>query len=203
MIGKLRGYIDSVYEDYVILDVNGVGYKVYCSNKLINKIQDIKEEISLFIETIVKEDSITLFGFETIIEQNCYNVLCSVNGVGNKVAIKIMSILSVDDIIIGLCNKDQTTFTRVPGVGPKLASRIITELKDCSLTKNVNINLINQSTNEDSNIDFNKTIFNDAVNALESLGYQKNIVMNAVKNILKERPDLTLESVITEGLKRM
>ena len=201
MIGKLKGYIDGVYEDYIILDVNGVGYKVYCSNKLINKIQEKTEQISLFIETIVRENAITLFGFENIEEQQCYNILCSVNGVGNKVAIKIMGTLNIDDIIFALCNKDQSVFTRVPGIGPKLASRIITELKDCQLTKNIDVNLINKTSSTDEKVD--NALFKDAVNALESLGYQKNIVMNAVKNILKERPDLTLESVITEGLKRM
>ena len=201
MIGKLKGFIDGVYEDYIILDVNGVGYRVFCSNRLLGKIQEEKKQISLLIETIVKEDSITLFGFEDIKEKQCYNILCSVNGVGNKMAMKILGTLNIDEIIIALCNKDQAAFTRVSGVGPKLASRIVTELKDCQLTKNIDVNLININSSVDIKID--NDLFKDAVNALESLGYQKNIVMNTVKNILKERPDLTLESVITEGLKRM
>ena len=74
MIGKLTGFIDTIYEDYTILNVNDVGYKVFCSSKTLNKIQDKKDKISLLIETVVKEDSITLFGFSTEDEQNCFNI---------------------------------------------------------------------------------------------------------------------------------
>ena len=99
MIGKLSGIIDSIYEDYIILDVNGVGYRVFCSSKTLNTDINVGSKIIFYIETVVKEDSITLFGFKTIKEKDCFNTLCKVSGVGNKMALKIMSIADVDEII--------------------------------------------------------------------------------------------------------
>lgn len=203
MIGKLKGYIENVFEDSIILNVNDVGYKVFCSNRTISKIQNIKDKISLYIETIVKEDSITLFGFDDLLDQECYNVLCTVNGIGNKVAMKILSVLNYNEIIYALANKDQVIFNRVPGIGPKLALRIITELKDNYLIKKNNILIQNSVNNLETENISNKELINDAVKALESLGYQKNIVYNLVMTILKTRPDLTLESIITEALKKI
>lgn len=203
MIGKLKGYIENVFEDSIILNVNDVGYKVFCSNRTISKIQNIKDKISLYIETIVKEDSITLFGFDDLLDQECYNVLCTVNGIGNKVAMKILSVLNYNEIIYALANKDQVIFNRVPGIGPKLALRIITELKDNYLIKKNNILIQNSVNNSETENISNKELINDAVKALESLGYQKNIVYNLVMTILKTRPDLTLESIITEALKKI
>lgn len=201
MFAKLTGFIDEIYDDYIILNVNDIGYMVYCSNKTINQINNSKEKISLYIETVVKEDSITLFGFLNKIEKEVFNILCSVNGVGNKMAIKIMSVLTTNEISIALANSDSKMFCRASGVGTKLASRIVSELKNCSLTKNVNINIENFTQNSDMKIDSN--IINDAITALEGLGYQKSYVRNIVINILKERPDLTLESIITNSLKKI
>lgn len=204
MFGKLKGFVDEVFEDYIIFDVNNVGYQVFCSSKTINKIQNNKEKIQLYIETIVKEDSITLFGFLDLLEKEVFNTLCTVNGVGNKVCIKIMSILDVDQITYSIVNKDTKIFCTVPGIGPKLATRIVSELQGCSLIKNFDSNIKLQIyENGNQTIIDNQKILNDAINALENLGYQKNSIRNIVVEILKERPDLTLESVITNALKKI
>ena len=198
MIGKLKGIIDTIALEYIILDVNGVGYKIFCSNKILDGIKT-SENITLFIETIVKEDSITLFGFLKQEEQDCFNMLCKVSGVGPKVALKIMSINNVDDIISAIVNDDKNVFCRASGVGSKVALRIINELK--SSVKNFgNINL---SINDKENISVGNNIMKDAISALEGLGYQKNYIQSIVQSVLKERPDLTLESVITESLKKI
>ena len=128
MIGKLIGIVDTIMLDYIILDVNGVGYKVFCSGKVIDKLQ-VKDKVSLFIETIVREDSITLFGFFRQEEQDCFNMLCKVSGVGSKVAIKIMNTATVEEIINAISNDNKDIFCRASGVGPKVAVRIINELK--------------------------------------------------------------------------
>lgn len=205
MIGKLTGIIDFIDEDYLILNVNDVGYKVYCSTKVLNKIQNIKEKINLLIETIVKEDSITLFGFLTKEEQNCFNTLCKVSGVGNKVALKIMNVSEIQEIIFAIVNNDKNIFCRASGVGPKVALRIINELQNCQMIKGFeNIKIISMTDSTISSDDINnKRIMLDAISALEGLGYQKNAIQSIVLKIMKEEPHLTLESVITESLKKI
>jgi Holliday junction DNA helicase RuvA len=206
MIGKLTGFVDLVREDFIILDVNGVGYKIFCSAKVLNKIQDTqsKDKISLFIETVVKEDSITLFGFLTENEQECFNTLCKVSGVGSKVSVKIMSVAEIDEIIFAIINDDKNIFCKAPGVGTKVALRIINELQNCKMVKGFEIIKINSKDDatENNKID-NKRLMKDAVSALEGLGYQKSMVQNIVLKIINERPDLTLESIITESLKKI
>lgn len=204
MIGKLTGFIDTIYEDYIILNVNDVGYKVFCSSKTLNKIQDKKDKISLLIETVVKEDSITLFGFSTEDEQNCFNILCKVSGVGNKVAQKIMSVAEVNEIFFAIANENKDVFCKASGVGPKVALRIIHELKNNSLIKNFS-NIKNIEI-ENSNIDTitnNTDIVKDAIMALEGLGYQKHTIQQIVIKLVNGNPHLTLESVITESLKKI
>ena len=148
MIGKLTGFIDTTNEEYIILDVNGVGYKVYCSTKVLNKIQESKNKVSLLVETVVKEDSVTLFGFLEEDEQTCFNILCKVSGVGNKMAIKIMSVATTSEIFYAIANEDKNVFCRASGVGPKVALRIIHELKNNQLVKSFkgikNVNVENE-----------------------------------------------------------
>ncbi len=203
MIGKLTGFVDIETEDFIILNVNDVGYKVFCSTKVLNILHNNKDKINLLIETVVKEDSIALFGFNTIEEQECFNTLCKVSGVGPKVALKIMSISTPKEIITAIINNDSKVFCRTSGIGPKVAVRIIHELQNSQMVKGFdiikNVNTVNSiEENED-----NKKIINDAILALEGLGYQKNIVKNIVVKIIVDKPYLTLESLITESLKKI
>lgn len=204
MIGKLKGIVDSIYEEYLILDVNGVGYRVFCSNKILSSIE-IGSSLSLIIQTIVKEDAIMLFGFLNDYEKAWFETLCKVNGIGNKMALKIMGTLTIDEILIAIDSQDSKIFCRAPGVGQKIASRIITELKDIRKTlgifDNIEIN-IDTNNNISNNLD-NDTRLKDALSALENLGYQKNVAYNIIVSILKEREDIVIESLITEALKRI
>ena len=204
MIGKLKGIVDSIYEEYLILDINGVGYRVFCSNKILSSIE-IGSSLSLMIQTIVREDAIMLFGFLNDYEKAWFETLCKVNGIGNKMALKIMGTLTIDEILIAIESQDSKMFCRAPGVGQKIASRIITELKDIRKTlgvfDNIEIN-IDTNNNISNNLD-NDTRLKDALSALENLGYQKNVAYNIIVNILKEREDIVIESLITEALKRI
>jgi Holliday junction DNA helicase RuvA len=130
MIGKLKGVVDSVGEDFAILDVGGVGYVVHCSSRTLQKLPRAGEAAALAIETQVREDSIKLFGFTQEAERDWFRLLQNVQGVGSKVALAILSTLAAAELSKAIAAQDKTTVARAPGVGPKLAVRIVAELKD-------------------------------------------------------------------------
>jgi len=130
MIGKLKGIIDSYGEDFVILDVNGVGYLVHCSGRTLQALPAAGEPVMLAIETHVREDQIRLFGFLSDGEREWFRLLQTVQGVGTKVALSILGTLKPADLASAIALRDKAVVARAPGVGPKVAERIVTELKD-------------------------------------------------------------------------
>ena len=130
MIGKLKGVIDSYGEDNVILDVNGVGYLVHCSARTLQELPPAGQVATLSIETYVREDQIRLFGFMTDVEREWFRLLQTVQGVGAKVALAVLGTLKPADLASAIAMRDKAMIARTPGVGPKVAERIVTELKD-------------------------------------------------------------------------
>jgi Holliday junction DNA helicase RuvA len=130
MIAKLSGLLDSVADTFCIVDVNGVGYQVFCSGRTLRNLPRPGEAVRLHIETHVREDHIHLFGFVSEAERGWFNLLQTVQGVGAKVALAILSALAPDELFRAIASADKTTLNRCDGVGPKLAVRLITELKD-------------------------------------------------------------------------
>ncbi|HMK79252.1 MAG TPA: Holliday junction branch migration protein RuvA [Xanthobacteraceae bacterium] len=130
MIGKLRGIIDSYGEDNVIVDVNGVGYLVHCSARTLQSLPPQGEPVTLSIETHVREDQIRLFGFSSDVEREWFRLLQTVQGVGTKVALSILSTLKPAELATAISMRDKAMVARSPGVGPKVAERVVTELKD-------------------------------------------------------------------------
>jgi Holliday junction DNA helicase RuvA len=130
MIGKLKGVIDSYGEDFVIVDVGGVGYVVHCSARTLQALPGIGEVATLAIETHVREDQIRLFGFLTDVEREWFRLLQTVQGVGTRVALSVLGTLRPADLATAVAMRDKGTVARAPGVGPKVAERIVTELKD-------------------------------------------------------------------------
>jgi Holliday junction DNA helicase RuvA len=130
MIGKLKGIVDSYGEDYVILDVNGVGYQVHCAARTMRMLPGAGEPAVLSIETYVREDQIKLFGFATDIEREWFRLLQTVQGVGAKVALSVLGTLKPSELANAIALRDKAAVARSPGVGPKVAERIVTELKD-------------------------------------------------------------------------
>ena len=130
MIGKLKGIVDSYGEDYIILDVGGVGYQVHCSARTMQALPSPGEAATLSIETYVREDQIKLFGFGSDIEREWFRLLQTVQGVGARVALSVLGTLKPADLATAVASRDKAMIARSPGVGPKVAERIVNELKD-------------------------------------------------------------------------
>jgi Holliday junction DNA helicase RuvA len=130
MIGKLKGILDTYGEDFVIVDVGGVGYLVHCSARTLQALPATGEPVTLAIETHVREDQIRLFGFVTDVEREWFRLLQTVQGVGTKVALAVLGTLKPADLASAIALRDKAAVARTPGVGNKVAERIVTELKD-------------------------------------------------------------------------
>ena len=170
MIGKLKGLIESYGQDSVILDVNGVGYEVHCSARTLQELPGIGQPAALSIETHVREDQIRLFGFVTEIEREWFRLLQTVQGVGAKVALAVLGTLKPSELASAIAMRDKAMVARAPGVGPKVAERIVTELKDkAPAYTNVDPTLVRLSgALDDKRAPAPVT---DAVSALVNLGY--------------------------------
>jgi Holliday junction DNA helicase RuvA len=130
MIGKLSGVIDSYGEDWVILDVGGVGYQVHCSARTLQALPAVGEAATLSIETYVREDQIRLFGFASDLEREWFRLLQTVQGVGARVALAVLGTLKPGDLATVIALQDRAALSRAPGVGKKVAERIVAELRD-------------------------------------------------------------------------
>lgn len=170
MIGKLKGLIESYGQDYVILDVGGVGYEVHCSARTLQELPGIGQPATLSIETHVREDQIRLFGFVTEIEREWFRLLQTVQGVGAKVALSVLGTLKASELASAIAMRDKAMVARTPGVGPKVAERIVTELKDkAPAYTNIDPALVRLSgALDDKRAPAPVT---DAVSALVNLGY--------------------------------
>lgn len=201
MFAKLTGKIDNIFSDAIILDINDVGYKIFISKKNLHKIENLDEKKhSFFIETIVREDYIHLYGFSSLEEQEFFNILCKINGISSKIAIKILGSTEIIDIINAVNIEDKAIFTNISGIGPKLASRILIELKDP--IKKLNFDNIDYQESDNSNITNNQLIA-DTISALENLGYKRNTIQKIAKNQVNNNPDITLETLITQCLREL
>ena len=212
MIAKLRGVVDSTGEDFCVVDVNGVGYLVFASAKTLGKLVP-GAETTLLIETVVREDSISLFGFYDAWEKEWFTTLTKVQGVGTKVCLAILSVLTPLQLAQAVSAQDKNSFTRASGVGPKLAARIVTELKDKIVTipvtdmaKEMNMEMTPQDqVNSYEDVlasqagDPNK--MEDAISALVNLGYQRLEAYKAVNQAALQAPDADMGELIKLALR--
>jgi Holliday junction DNA helicase RuvA len=130
MIGKLRGVIDSYGEDWVVVDVGGVGYQVHCPARTLQALPAVGETATLSIETYVREDAIRLYGFASDVEREWFRLLMTVQSVGTRVALAVLGVLKPGDLATAIALQDKATLARAPGVGKKVAERIVAELRD-------------------------------------------------------------------------
>lgn len=191
MIGYLSGKIISAKPTKILLDVNGVGYVINISINTFEKITD-QQAASLFIYTSVKEDSISLFGFFTESEKEMFELLISVNGVGPKLALSILSGIQIGELRNAIITGDVSRIISIPGIGRKTSERLVLELK----TKVDKI-----SGEGEQEIPF--SIKNEAIAALSTLGYNVKLAEKCVRELLSAEPESTLEEIIKKALGKL
>jgi Holliday junction DNA helicase RuvA len=194
MIAKLRGLLDGSGADHAIVDVGGVGYLVYASSRTLSALGAIGEEIVLHTEMLVAQDSIRLMGFSSAAERDWFRLLTSVQGVGARVALAILSALSGDELHRAVASGDHAMIARAQGVGPKLAQRIVNELKD----KTGAIAL-----GPGGPVAPTGSLAQDAVSALANLGFRPSEAAAAVAKAEAELgPDASLDLLVRTALKK-
>ncbi|SKA35195.1 Holliday junction branch migration protein RuvA [Consotaella salsifontis] len=203
MIGKLKGVVDEIGEDHVVVDVHGVGYVAHCGARTLAALPGPGEAVILYIETHVREDMIRLYGFAGEAERGWFRLLQNVQGVGSKVALSILGTLSPGDLANAIALQDKAMVARAPGVGPKVAARIVAELKDKAPAF---------SGAGAADIGFKQELGEgvapapvaDAVSALANLGYSREQAASAVAAALKNGGDgADAAKLIRLGLKEL
>jgi Holliday junction DNA helicase RuvA len=203
MIGKLTGTIDTIQNNQLLLDVNGVGYIVFASGRTLSKIGGKGDTCSVLIETHVREDHIHLYGFADGVEMEWFKTLTKVQGVGAKVGLAILSVASPNDLSLAIAAQDKAVFTQADGVGPKLGTRIVTELKDKVGTIDLSPSAAPSTSNIAGGSDAHDNT-QEALSALVNLGYGRSEAMIALSRASKNLPEeADLGLLIKQGLKEL
>lgn len=190
MYAFIKGILESSSNGVAVVDCNGVGYEVYVSPATVNRLPAPGKQIKLYTHLQVREDAMELFGFLSAEEKEVYEILISVSGVGPKVGLAILSTLEPDGFIYAVVNGDAKAIAKSPGVGPKLAQRIILELKDKFKGYGANI--------EELSAEPVTSLANEAAEALLALGYTQNEAMNAVSGL-----EGTVEEIVGQALRKL
>ena len=199
MIAKLKGVVDTVDADSAIVDVGGVGYLVSASARTLRELA-AGDGVTVLVETIVREDAIALYGFLETAERDWFRILTTVQGVGARVALSILSTLSPDEIARAIAAQDRATLSRPAGVGPKLAARLATELKD----KAASFGVAPLGKGVETPAMPAGSINEDAVSALVNLGYKRVEAFGAVARVTQRLgTEARLDAVIRAGLQEL
>ena len=198
MIALLTGRVDSLQDGSCILDVNGVGYLVQASSRTLAALPQAPAITRLLIETHVREDAIQLYGFADSAERDWFRLLTTVQGVGAKVALSVLSALSPRDLIGAIAAGDKAGLTRAPGVGPRLAVRLLTELRDKAGAMPCSSGVAMPATARPA------TVADDALSALVNLGYRRAEAQGAIAQVIDRLgEDAALDGVIRESLREL
>ncbi len=200
MIAKIKGIVDSIFEDHIYITVSvGVSYIVFCSKKLIKQLH-LKSDLELFIYSYIREDKFELYGFLSLQEKEIFLLLNSVKGVGNRVALSILSQYNSHDIEKAVTTKNKDLFLNVVGIGHKVAERILIELKN-KIFAIVNSNTSQGEENFESNNN-GGALIQDALEALISLGLNRKDTYFKLKKIYMQNPTIELDNLIKKCLKK-
>ena len=221
MIASLTGILTSIGKSEIIIEVNGVGYLLNVTSKLISTLGEIGSTLSVFTDLQIKDDKILMYGFTTVADQDFFRLLQTVQGIGPKAALSILSTLTINELILSISSGDKAMISRAEGVGPKVAARVTSELsekvsnmqlilgkKDISNTykeSNTNSLKYNFTNVEEQFLD----VVEDSISALVNLGYTRSEVFSVVMNIKRDfnlkkvSIDFTVNSVIPLALKEL
>ncbi|MCH1558803.1 Holliday junction branch migration protein RuvA [Alphaproteobacteria bacterium] len=221
MIASLTGNLASIGKSEIILEVNGVGYLLNVSSKLVSSLGEIGSKLSVFTDLQIKDDKILMYGFATSNEQSFFRLLQSVQGIGPKAALSILSALTINELILAITSGDKAMISRAEGVGPKVAARVTAELSEKvsnmhlnfgnndisknSQEKNSNVLKSNFLNEEDQFFD----VVEDTISALINLGYTRSEVFSVVMaikkdfNLKKINLDFTVNAIIPLALKEL
>lgn len=210
MIGKLSGRVDYRSSDHVMLDVNGVGYLVYCSNRTLAVLPPAGEAVALYTDLLVREDLLQLFGFTSLIEKEWHRLLMSVQGIGAKASLSILGALGPDGVSRAIALGDWTALKAAKGVGPKTAQRVVIELKDkapgvmAMIGRAPQINDPGKLIEDDVPTlrpELAPSVQADALSALSNLGYAPGDAAAAVVEVLDAQPGADTSALIRASLK--
>jgi Holliday junction DNA helicase RuvA len=203
MIGKLRGVVDSYGDDWVIVDVGGVGYEVHCPARVLQSLPAVGEAATLAIETYVREDAIRLYGFASDLEREWFRLLQTVQGVGTRVALAVLGTLKPGDLATAIALQDKASLARAPGVGKKVAERIVAELRDKAPEySSADPSVVHLQ--EDLAEHRAPRAIADAVSALTNLGYAQLQASAAVAAAVRAAGEgASAEQLIRAGLKEL
>jgi Holliday junction DNA helicase RuvA len=222
MIGKLSGRIDYRSDDHILLDVRGVGYMVYCSDRTLAALPSVGEVVALYTDLVVREDLLQLFGFPTLVEKEWHRLLMSVQGIGAKASLSILGVLGADGVGRAIALGDWNAIKAAKGIGPKTAQRVVIELKDKAATV---MAMAGQSatpaavTDDVIEVDApapqpvhwstpqSVAVYSnaqaDALSALQNLGYSPSVAAAAVAQVMADAPETDTSGVIRAALKLM
>ena len=221
MIASLKGVLTSIGKSNIILEVNGIGYLLNVSSKLISSLGDIGSNLSLFTDLQIKDDKIVIYGFVDSSEQSFFKLLQSVQGVGPRAALSLLSTLSVDEVVLAISSGDKTMLSRAEGIGPKVAGRIASELLDKVSVFNISNSIRNTDNkfnkNEQDKLNFQENdydgnismIVEDIISALINLGYGRSEVFSVVMKIKndfshkKQNKLFTVNTIVPIALKEL
>ena len=208
MIATLTGKLKSKLNNQIIIDVNGVGYCLNVSKNTLDHIGDIDQSVILKTDLQVRDDSILLYGFKFQSELNMFKLLQSIQGIGPRAALAVLSALTVEQIIIAIKSSDKSAFQQADGIGQRVATRIVSELQEkinqFSLA-NTNINFKESKILSDE-AELSKNIMDDAISAIVNLGYSKSdvfLVVNSICNEIDKNENLSIEKIIPLALKKL
>lgn len=195
MFSYIKGSLEVKTTGYVVIDINGLGYKIFMSDTAINKLGEIGQIVKVHTYVKVREDDVSIYGFNTNEELRMFELLLSVSGIGAKSAIAILSNISPSSFALAVITNNVGEIKKLPGIGPKTAQRIILELKDKLKTE--------ESIDEEATLELKCAIKDDnkvqeAIAALQVLGYSQREIENAIKNVDKD--NLSVEDIIRKGL---
>ena len=219
MIASLKGVLTSIGKSDIIIEVNGIGYLLNVSSKLISSLGDIGSNLSLFTDLQIKDDKIVMYGFVNSSDQTFFKLLQSVQGVGPKAALSLLSTLSVDEVVLAISSGDKTMLSRAEGIGPKVAGRIAAELLDkvsvFNMSSSIKDNKFNNNEQDKLNFQENdydgnvSMIVEDTISALINLGYGRSEVFSVVMKIKndfshkKQNKLFTVNTIVPIALKKL